>query len=86
LPGSRLENVGADLFTKGVIDPRRIAPLDHVGQVRYLEAALYTPYKKLLLDEVESRPTQVYQTSAAVECENWNDYLPDPTEIVGVIG
>ena len=48
LPGSRLENVGADLFTKGVIDPRRIAPLDHVGQVRYLETALYTPYKKLL--------------------------------------
>jgi hypothetical protein len=48
LPGSRLENVGADLFTKGVIDPRIIAPLDHVGQVRYLETALYTPYKKLL--------------------------------------
>ncbi len=48
LPGSRLENVGANLFTKGVIDPRRIAPLDHVGQVRYLETALYAPYKKLL--------------------------------------
>lgn len=48
LPGSRLENVNANLFTKGIIDPRRIAPLDHVGQVRYLETALYSPYKKLL--------------------------------------
>lgn len=48
LSGSRLKNVSASTFTKGIIDPRRIAPLDHVGQARYLEPALLQPFKKLL--------------------------------------
>ena len=48
LSGSRLRDVSAATFTKGIIDPRRIAPLDHVGQARYLETALLQPYKKLL--------------------------------------
>ena len=48
LSGTRLKDVSAGTFTKGIIDPRRIAPLDHVGQARYLEPALLQPYKKLL--------------------------------------
>ena len=48
LSGTRLKDVNAGTFTKGIIDPRRIAPLDHVGQARYLEPALLQPYKKLL--------------------------------------
>jgi len=39
-------------------------------------------YKKLTLDDVESRPTQVYPTSAEGSNINWDDYLCDPELIV----
>lgn len=47
LSGTRIKDVSAGIFTKGIIDPRRIAPLDHIGQVRYLENAFYIPNRKL---------------------------------------
>lgn len=47
LPGNRLKDLSAGLFTKGLIDPRRIAPLDHIGQVRYLENTFLSPQRKL---------------------------------------
>lgn len=47
LSGTRLKNVSAGIFTKGIIDPRRIAPLDHIGQVRYLENLFYNPNRIL---------------------------------------
>ena len=53
------------------------------GSMYYKAVALY---KRLVIDDVESRPTQCYQTSAEVENINWVDYLLDPTEVVGVIG
>ena len=39
-------------------------------------------YKKLVIDEVESRPTQVYQTRADVDVEDWLQYLPETEEVV----
>lgn len=47
LPGTRLKDINGSLFTKNQLDPRRISPMDHVGQVRYLESALLRPAKKL---------------------------------------
>lgn len=48
------------------------------GNIYYKSAALY---KKLVIDDVESRPTQCYSTSAEVDNINWNNYLPDPKEV-----
>jgi len=39
-------------------------------------------YKKLIIDEVESRPTQVYETSVDIKVDNWNNYLLPPQEVV----
>lgn len=57
---------------------------DHIlhwrkGNQYYKAKALY---KKLLIDEVISHPTQVYETSADFEVQNWSDYLPTPKEIL----
>jgi hypothetical protein len=38
-------------------------------------------YKRLVLDDVESRPTQVEETSADVKNINWDDYLLPVSEI-----
>jgi len=56
---------------------------DHVlpwrkGSVYYKAKALY---KKLIIDDVESRPTQVYETSVDVKGIQWEQYLPD-TDVV----
>lgn len=39
-------------------------------------------YKKLVLDDVESRPTQIEQTSAEMEDIDWDKYLIDSRKIV----
>ena len=39
-------------------------------------------YKKLIIDEVESRPTQLYPTSVDVKVKNWNDYLIPIPDII----
>jgi hypothetical protein len=57
---------------------------DHVlpyrnGSVNYKTKTLY---KKLILDEVESRPTQVYQTSVDIKVKNWDDYLLNSKDVV----
>lgn len=39
-------------------------------------------YKKLIIDEVESRPTQVYSTSVDIKINDWSKYLEDPEIIV----
>jgi hypothetical protein len=49
------------------------------GSINYKTKALY---KKLTIDEVESRPTQVHETSAEFIVSNWNDYLLEPDKVV----
>ena len=39
-------------------------------------------YNKLIIDEVESCPTQVYSTSVDVKINNWADYLVKPEKVV----
>jgi hypothetical protein len=61
---------------------------DHVlpyrnGTVHY---KTYSPYKKLMLDDIESRPTQVYPTSAEIDNVKWNKYLPAVNQVVNYIG
>jgi hypothetical protein len=57
---------------------------DHVlpyrnGSTNYKTLSLY---KKLILDDVESRPTQVYPTSIDIKVKDWNDYLEKPSTVV----
>lgn len=57
---------------------------DHVlpyrnGSVFYKAKALY---RKLIIDEVESRPTQLYPTSVDIDVQDWNQYLCEPSFIV----
>lgn len=57
---------------------------DHVlpyrnGSIFYKSRAFY---KELLLDVVESRPTQVYETSADIKVEDWNRWLLPPKDVV----
>ena len=59
---------------------------DHVlpyrnGSVFYKTKSFY---KRLVLDDVESRPTQIEQTSAEVENINWDDYLVPAKDIIGI--
>ena len=43
-------------------------------------------YKKLIIDDVESRPTQVHETSAEIENIDWNKYLMYTNHIIdGII-
>ena len=39
-------------------------------------------YHRLTLDDVESRPTQMYETSAEIDDIDWTKYLVDPVVIV----
>jgi ADP-heptose:LPS heptosyltransferase len=60
---------------------------DHVlpwrnGSIYYKAKALY---KRLVIDDVESRPTQCYSTSAEVDGINWDEYLPDPAEVISAV-
>lgn len=50
LNGVRIGSVDAGTFVSGSLDPRRLSGLDHVGQVRYMEAASQRPYLRLLAD------------------------------------
>ena len=57
---------------------------DHVlpyrnGSIYYKAKALY---QKLVIDDIESRPTQVYQTSAEMDGINWSAYLPTPENVI----
>ena len=58
--------------------PEHVLPYRN-GSVFYKTKSFY---KKLVLDDVESRPTQVEQTSAEVENINWNDYLVPAEDII----
>lgn len=42
-------------------------------------------YKKLILDEIESRPTQVYPTTVDVKVDDWSKYLETPEVVIGKI-
>lgn len=42
-------------------------------------------YKRLILDEVESRPTQVYPTSIDIKVKDWDRYLEEPKILVDKI-
>lgn len=58
--------------------PDHILPYRN-GRVSYKTLALY---KKLVIDDVESRPTQVYPTSVDIKINDWNDYLIEPSKVV----
>jgi hypothetical protein len=47
LAGSRVTDVDASTFTKGTLDPSRMAGLDHVGSVRFMESATVRPSLRL---------------------------------------
>lgn len=57
---------------------------DHI--LPYREGTLFyktkTFYKKLIIDEVESRPTTIETTSVDVKDINWNKYLVNPQVII----
>jgi ADP-heptose:LPS heptosyltransferase len=60
---------------------------DHVlpyrnGSVFYKTKSFY---KRLIIDDVESRPTQVEQTSAEVENIDWNNYLVPAEDIISEV-
>lgn len=61
--------------------PDHILPI-RKGHIDYKTLALY---KKLIIDEVESRPTQVYPTSVDIKNIDWNNYLIEPKEIINSI-
>jgi len=57
---------------------------DHVlpyrnGSVNYKTLAIY---KKLIIDDVESRPTQVYPTTVDIAVDDWNKYLESPDIVI----
>ena len=58
--------------------PDHLLPWRH-GSQKYKTKALY---KSLIVEEVESRPTQVYETSVDIEVSDWGKYLLDPLEVV----
>lgn len=56
---------------------------DHIlpyrqGSIFYKAKAVY---KRLVLDTLEARPTQVYPVSAEVEHINWSEYLEKPDKV-----
>jgi hypothetical protein len=61
--------------------PDHILPFRH-GTIHYKTRSLY---KRLILDDIETRPTQVYQTSADVHDIEWDKYLPDTSTVVYTI-
>jgi len=58
--------------------PDHLLPWRH-GSQKYKTKALY---KALIVEEVESRPTQVYETSVDIKVDDWSKYLLDPSEVV----
>lgn len=57
---------------------------DHIlpwrnGSQYYKARALY---KRLIIDDIESRPTQVYPTSAEVDVVDWDKYLPEVEDVI----
>jgi hypothetical protein len=58
--------------------PDHILPFRH-GSQQYKTKALY---KRLVIDTVEARPTQVYSTSAEVEHIDWAEFLPEVEDVV----
>ena len=62
--------------------PDHILPYRH-GSVRYKAQALY---RRLVIDDIEARPTQAYETSADTPHIEWARYLLDPDVVVAQIG
>ena len=57
---------------------------DHIlpnrnNSIYYKTKALY---KKLILNEIESRPTFIYSSSVDVEVKDWNKYLPTANDVI----
>ena len=52
------------------------------GSINYKTMSLY---KRLGLDDIESRPTQVSETSAEFNVKDWDEYLLDGKEVVNKI-
>jgi hypothetical protein len=57
--------------------PDHILPYRH-GSVHYKAKAVY---KRLVIDDIEARPTQAYETSADKPDIDWAAYLPDPAVV-----
>jgi len=60
---------------------------DHVlpyrrGRIDYKTVAMA---EKLALDDIESRPTQVSETSAEFIIKDWNEYLPLPSKVISKV-
>ena len=49
------------------------------GSINYKTMSLY---KKLGLDDIESRPTQVSETSAEFNVKDWNEYLLESKMVI----
>ena len=47
LSGKRVKDIDASTFTSGILDTKRLAGLDHVGQIRYLEQSSLRPYLRI---------------------------------------
>jgi hypothetical protein len=60
--------------------PDHILPYRH-GRLDYKAVAVY---KRLVIDDVESRPTQAYETSADMPHVEWDRYLPNPVDVARV--
>jgi hypothetical protein len=59
---------------------------DHIlpwrkGSQYYKAMALY---KKLIIDDIEARPTQVYETSAEISDITWENYLIDAKDVINI--
>lgn len=63
LSSARLGDIDASLFTKNELNIKRIAPLNHVGLVRFLNPALLNPTKRLFSfgDEIKYLPEDTTQ-------------------------
>lgn len=62
--------------------PDHVLPYRH-GSPRYRATAVY---KRLVIDDIESRPTQAYETSADLSDIDWSRYLVDPPELIDRVG
>lgn len=58
--------------------PDHILPYRN-GRTSYKTLSIY---KKLILDDVESRPTQVYPTSIDIKVNDWSKYLEEPHTVI----
>lgn len=62
-------------------NPDYVLPVRN-NNIYYKAKALY---KNLVIDEVESRPTQLYETSAEFKVNDWDHYLLHPQEVINNI-